>query len=159
MFCRQYLVVINPFPNRSTFCHLCSLKSFETIDGKGEIAQNVQLLLLPQCFYTISILICQLQFNLGQSQNGRTGKKLINKYSITRIGELFPLCSSNTLHFKFSASVIFSLFEILYSLVQSICRSQNECGLGLWKGRRNVGCFEHFLLHPQCFQKHTTTRS
>ena len=43
-------VNINPFPHIDAFWRLCSRQLFENIVTKEEIAQNVQFLLLPQCF-------------------------------------------------------------------------------------------------------------
>ena len=40
----------NPFPHIDAFWRLCSRWIFENIMTKEEIAQNVQFLLLPQCF-------------------------------------------------------------------------------------------------------------
>ena len=41
---------LNPFPHIDAFGRLCSRWLFENIVTKEEIAQNVQFLLLPQCF-------------------------------------------------------------------------------------------------------------
>ena len=40
----------NPFPHIDAFWRLSSRRLFENIVTKEEIAQNVQFLLLPQCF-------------------------------------------------------------------------------------------------------------
>ena len=40
----------NPFPHINAFGRLCCRRLFENIVTKEEIAQNVQFLLLPQCF-------------------------------------------------------------------------------------------------------------
>ena len=39
-----------PFPKQALVFTCLSYKSFENIVGKGEIAQNEQFLLFPQCF-------------------------------------------------------------------------------------------------------------
>ena len=41
---------INPFPYIDAFGRLCSRRLFENVVTKEEIAQNVQFLLLTQCF-------------------------------------------------------------------------------------------------------------
>ena len=41
---------VNPFPHIDAFWRLCSRRLFENIVTKEEIAQNVQFLLLLQCF-------------------------------------------------------------------------------------------------------------
>ena len=46
----QTLIIFNPFPHIDTFWRLCSRRLFENIVTKEEIAQNMQFLLLPQCF-------------------------------------------------------------------------------------------------------------
>ena len=43
-------MLVNPFPHINAFRRLCSRRLFENIVAKEEIAQNVQFLLLPQCF-------------------------------------------------------------------------------------------------------------
>ena len=44
------LIELNPFPHIDAFWRLCRRQLFENIVTKEEIAQNVQLLLLPRCF-------------------------------------------------------------------------------------------------------------
>ena len=46
----RLLNCFNPFPHMDAFWRLCSRWLFENIATKEEIAQNVQFLLLPQCF-------------------------------------------------------------------------------------------------------------
>ena len=41
---------VNPFPHIDAFWRLCRKQLFENIVTKEEIAQNMQFLLLPQCF-------------------------------------------------------------------------------------------------------------
>ena len=53
---------VNPFPYINTFGRLCSRRLFENIVTKEEIAQNVQFLLLPQCF---PLLVIGYPFNYG----------------------------------------------------------------------------------------------
>ena len=48
----HYIRLFNPFPHIDAFWRLCSRRRFENIVTKEEIAQNVQFLLLPQCFST-----------------------------------------------------------------------------------------------------------
>ena len=45
------------FPHIDAFWHLCSRRLFKNIVTKEEIAQNVQFLLLPQCFPLLVISI------------------------------------------------------------------------------------------------------
>ena len=40
---------INPFPNKPLLLRVCSISLWKTL-GKGEIVQNEQFLLFPQCF-------------------------------------------------------------------------------------------------------------
>ena len=47
--------VFNPFPHIDAFWRLCSRRLFENIVTKEEIAQNVQFLLLSQCFQLLVI--------------------------------------------------------------------------------------------------------
>ena len=47
---QQFFNYINPFPHIDAFWRLCSRRLFENIVTKEEIAQNVQFLLLLQCF-------------------------------------------------------------------------------------------------------------
>ena len=42
--------MVNLFPHIDAFGRLCSRRLFENIVTKEEMAQNVQFLLLPQCF-------------------------------------------------------------------------------------------------------------
>ena len=42
-------LVLHPFPKQALVFTFCS-KSFENIEGKGEIARKEQFLLFPQCF-------------------------------------------------------------------------------------------------------------
>ena len=44
-------IYFNPFPHIDAFWRLCSRRLFENIVTKEEIAQNVQFLLLSQCFH------------------------------------------------------------------------------------------------------------
>ena len=53
---------VNPFPHINAFGRLCSRRLFENIVTKEEIAQNVQFLLLPQCF---PLLLIGYPFNDG----------------------------------------------------------------------------------------------
>ena len=43
-------MALNPFPHIDAFGRLCSRRPFENIVTKEEVAQNMQFLLLPQCF-------------------------------------------------------------------------------------------------------------
>ena len=52
--------LVNPFPHVDVFWRLCSRRLFENIVTKEEIAQNVQFLLLPQCF---PLLVIGYPFN------------------------------------------------------------------------------------------------
>ena len=45
--------MLNPFPNKLWFLHVCSTSLLKKILGKGEIAHNEQFLLFPQCFLPI----------------------------------------------------------------------------------------------------------
>ena len=49
--------IINPFPNKPCFLHVCST-SLENTVGKGEIACDGQLLLFPQCFQPFWRVFC-----------------------------------------------------------------------------------------------------
>ena len=51
---------INPFPHINASERLCSRHLFENIVTKEEIAQNMQFLLLPQCF---PLLVIGYPFN------------------------------------------------------------------------------------------------
>ena len=51
----SWLHHLNPFPHINAFGRLCSRRLFENIVTKEEIAQNVQFLLLPQCFPLLAI--------------------------------------------------------------------------------------------------------
>ena len=53
---------LNPFPHINAFERLCSRRLFENIVTKEEIAQNVQFLLLPQCF---QLFVIGYPFNYG----------------------------------------------------------------------------------------------
>ena len=53
---------VNPFPHIDAFWRHCSRRLFENILTKEEIAQNVQFLLLPQCF---PLVVIGYQFNYG----------------------------------------------------------------------------------------------
>ena len=54
--------LFNPFPHIDAFWRLCSRRRFENIVTKEEIAQNVQFLLLPQCF---PLFVIGYPFNYG----------------------------------------------------------------------------------------------
>ena len=54
--------MLNPFPHIDAFCCLCSRWLFENIETKEEIAQNMQFLLLPQCF---PLFVIGYPFNYG----------------------------------------------------------------------------------------------
>ena len=49
-FCSVRRLSFNPFPHIIAFGRLCSRRLFENIVTKEEIAQNMQFLLLTQCF-------------------------------------------------------------------------------------------------------------
>ena len=53
---------LNPFPHIYAFWRLCSRRFFGNIVTKEEIAQNVQFLLLPQCF---PLFVIGYPFNYG----------------------------------------------------------------------------------------------
>ena len=53
---------INPFPHIDAFGRLCSRRLFENIVTKEEIAQNMEFLLLPQCF---PLLVIGYPLNYG----------------------------------------------------------------------------------------------
>ena len=59
---KTFVYHYNPFPHIDAFWCLCSRQLFENIVTKEEIAQNVQFLLLPQCFL---LLVIGYQFNYG----------------------------------------------------------------------------------------------
>ena len=50
-FGRLSSCLVNPFPNKPLFLHVCSLNFFENTVGKGEIALKVQFLLFPPVFF------------------------------------------------------------------------------------------------------------
>ena len=54
------VIFLNPFPHIDAFGRICSRRLFENIVRKEEIAQNVQFLLLPQCF---PLLVIGYPFN------------------------------------------------------------------------------------------------
>ena len=54
--------MFNPIPHLDTFGRLCSRRLFENIVTKEEIAQNMQFLLLPQCF---PLFVMGYPFNYG----------------------------------------------------------------------------------------------
>ena len=60
-FCPNvFNLILNPFPHIDAFWRLCSRQLFENIVTKEEIAQNLQFLLLPQCF---PLLVISYPFN------------------------------------------------------------------------------------------------
>ena len=61
-FYHDFLISVNPFPHIDAFWRLCSRQPFENIVTKEEIAQNVQFLLLPQCF---RLFVIGYPFNYG----------------------------------------------------------------------------------------------
>ena len=77
---QHYPRAVNPFPNKPWFLLVCST-SLENTVGKGEIAQNEQFLLFPQCFlpswrtFGHEIAVCKL-FQFGRVLNLLFGKEL-----------------------------------------------------------------------------------
>ena len=49
----NFCQLVNPFLNKPWFFMCRQSKSLENIVGKGEIAQNKQFLLFPQCFVSV----------------------------------------------------------------------------------------------------------
>ena len=57
---------VNPFPNKPCFFLFSPglhYKSFENTVGKGEIARNEPFLLFPQCFLSVSRILCHFLSN------------------------------------------------------------------------------------------------
>ena len=51
--------ISNPFPNKPWFLYVClQHKSYENTVRKGEIANEEQFLLFPQCFLTACRTLC-----------------------------------------------------------------------------------------------------
>ena len=80
--------VINTFPNKPWFLHVCSTSLWKTL-GRGETAINGQFLLFPQCFLLFLENFLQFSsnlkvssansFSLEDSKNLSFGKGLRNQ--------------------------------------------------------------------------------
>ena len=58
-----YAFLLKPFPKQALVFTCLQCKSFENTVGKGEIAQNKQFLLFPQCFLPVRRAFCHFQQN------------------------------------------------------------------------------------------------
>ena len=110
--------LVNPFPNRPWFLHVCSTSLLENTVGKGEIAHNERFLLFPTMFSTLSEkflpfssnlkLSSANSFNLEESKICRLGKgECLTWYNVSRGFLNTPFARAWLIHFGFDKFFLF----------------------------------------------------